>query len=173
MTFMKLKLAAVWLVAGTASSNAACNVDGISSALEASLTAMKPVEIALSEPASTEGGVWNIYREGDGRLNTITRSDFGESGRRELRLSIVNRNTYGVADTRIDYLRHAFLEDAGPNGTARRSTVYYYVCDGKLYMPAAEAAMMDMEDYPKEAATALAQIRDHADIAKFTIGLKR
>ena len=42
----------------------------------------------------------------------------------ERRLAIVNRKTYGIAVTRVDYLRHAFIEEAGPNATAKRTTDY-------------------------------------------------
>lgn len=170
---MKFRLAATMLLASASGSYAACDIDAISNALDASLADMKPVEIDVTEVASTEGGAWNIYREKDGRLHTITRADYGESGRNETRLSVVNRSTYGIASTRIDYLRHAFLEEAGPNGTAKRSTVYYYFCDGKLYVPSTDAAMVDSDAYPKEGSAALAQMRDSADIAKFTIGLMK
>ncbi len=53
----------------------------------------------------------------------------------ERRLSTVNRKTYGIAVTSVTYLRHAFIDDAGPNGTAKKETEFYYFCDGKLYFP--------------------------------------
>lgn len=170
---MKVHLAAALLVTSASCASAACDIDAISSALESSLAQMKPTEIEVSKVESTDGGVWNVYRESDGRLHSITRSDYGESGRREMRLSTVNRDAYGIAETRIDYIRHAYLEEAGPNGLAKRTTVFYYFCDGKLYMPSAEGAMVDSESYPKDGATALSAMRDDPDISKFTIGLKR
>lgn len=170
---MKAHLSVMLLLASITPAYSACDVDAISRALDAPLAALKPLEIPVTEVASTEGGIWSIYREADGRLNTVARADYGESGRRELRLSVVNRSTYGIADTRVDYLRHAFLEDAGPNGTARRTTTYYYYCDGKALVPPAEASMVDGATYPKEAAAALKLMRDDPDIASFTIGLKK
>ncbi len=152
---------------------AECDLAVIESALDAPLSGMKPTEFDVSDISSTEGGAWSVYREADGRLNTIMRNDYGESGRQESRLSVVNRASYGIAVTRIDYLRHAFLEEAGPNATARRSTDFYYFCDGKPHMPLEGASLVDINAYKEQAAKALADMRDHPDIAKFTIGLKK
>jgi|GEM_PF-2228220 hypothetical protein len=170
---MRIHWAAALLVTSASCASAACDIDAISTALESSLAHMKPAEIDVSKVESTDGGVWRVYREADGRMHSITRSDYGESGRREMRLSTVSRGAYGISETRIDYLRHAYLEEAGPNGMAKRTTTFYYFCDGKLYVPAPEAAMLDTEAYPKAGAAALAEMRDDADIAKFTIGLKK
>ena len=65
----------------------------------------------------------------------------------ERRLSIHGNAEYGIAVTRVDYLRHAFVDDGGPNGTARRSTEYFYFCDGKLHLPAEQYATMDGAAY--------------------------
>ena len=112
---------------------ATCDLNAITTALEASLADMKPKEIEVSDVQSTEGGVWNIYREKDGRLNTIVRIDGGESGKNETRLSVANRKTWGAASTRFDYIRHAFADDGSPFAYVKKTTDYYYFCDGRLY----------------------------------------
>jgi hypothetical protein len=152
---------------------AACDTQKIEAALAASLDAMKPHEREVSDVQSTEGGVWRIYREKDGRLNTVMRIDGGESGMGERRLSVVNRKTYGIAVTRVDYLRHAFIENAGPNGTARRTTDYYYFCDGKLLVPPREYFGGDAAAYAAAGAEAQKAMLSDSDVAEFTKGLAR
>lgn len=152
---------------------AECPLPKIEEALNASLDTMKPLERDVSDIQSTEGGVWAIYREKDGRVNTITRVDFGESGRNEMRLSIVNRDTYGVARKRIDYIRHAFLEDQGPFAFHKITTEYFFFCDGKLYLPGETGATMDLAQYKKDGDEVLNAFLSAKDIADFTKGLKR
>jgi hypothetical protein len=77
-------------------------------------------------------------------VHSIIHIDGGESGRSETRHSVVNRQTYGIAMTRIDYLRHAFVED-GPFGIARHTTEYFYFCDGKPYVPGENGAVVDCQ----------------------------
>jgi hypothetical protein len=149
-----------------------CDVDAIARALESPLAGLKPFEREVSDVQSTEGGVWRIYREKDGRLNTIVRIDGGESGMQETRLGVVNRKTYGIAATRVDYLHHAFIE-GGPNGTAKRTTSYYYFCDGRLYVPSGDGVTIDTEQYPKDGMTARKLMLDDKDVAEFTKGLRR
>jgi len=152
---------------------AECPLSEIEKALAAPLDKMKPLEREVSDIQSTDGGTWSIYREKDGRVNTITRGDFGESGRNEMRLSIVNRDTYGIADTRIDYIRHAFLEDQGPFAFHKVTTEYFFYCAGKVYLPGETGATMDLGQYKKDGAEAQAKFLSSKDIADFTKGLKR
>jgi hypothetical protein len=152
---------------------AECPLPQMDKALAAPLDKMKPLERQASDVQSTEGGVWAIYREKDGRVNTITRGDFGESGRNEMRLSIVDRSTYGIAKTRIDYIRHAFLEDQGPFAFHKVTTEYFFYCDGKLYLPGVTGATMDLDQYKKDGDEAQAAFFSSKDIADFTKGLKR
>jgi hypothetical protein len=152
-------------------SAAECPLPSIEKALDASLEKMKPLERDVTDIQSTEGGRWSIYREKDGRVNTIIRADYGESGRGELRLSIVNRTTYGIAKTRIDYIRHAFLE--GPFAVVKRTTEYFFYCDGNVYLPSSESATVDLDQYKKDAGDAQAAFLSAKDVADFTKGLKR
>jgi len=167
-----LALAVALAICGPALA-AECPLSDIEKALAAPLDSMKPLEREVSDIQSTDGGTWSIYREKDGRVNTITRGDFGESGRGELRLSIVNRNTYGIAKTRIDYNRHAFLEDQGPFAIHKVTTEYFFYCDGKLYLPGITGATMDLDQYKKDGDEVMASILSSKDVADFTMGLKR
>ncbi len=168
----KSALIALSILALATPARAECDLDSISTALSASLDSMKPYEREATEARSTEGGAWQIYREKDGRLNTIVRIDGGESGMQETRLSVVNRHTYGIASTRVDYLRHAFVEE-GPFGDYKRTTTYYYFCSGQAYVPPESASMVDAESYRKEAGERKAEMLDDKDVAEFTKGLAR
>ena len=151
-----------------------CPVSAIEKALGTPLEGLKKVERQVSDIQSTEGGVWRIYRKKDGRLNTLVRIDAGESGMSERRLSVVGPDAYGISVTRVDYLRHAFLDDGGPNGTAKRTTEYFYFCDGKLYVPPELYATATMnENYTKAGADAQKAMLLDKDVAELTKALKR
>ncbi len=171
---MRIATALLVLLMVTATAHAAdCPVSSIEDAVAAPLNSLKLLERDVTDIQSTEGGVWRIYREADGRVNSIIRIDGGESGMGERRLSVVNRKTYGIAVTRVDYLRHAFIEDAGPNGTAKRTTDYFYFCDGKLLLPPADHFMGDIKDYESRGLEAQNAMLKDKDVADFTKGLAR
>jgi hypothetical protein len=165
--------AVLLIIAATPAVAAECAVDRIEQALAAPLDKLKQIEREVTDVQSTEGGVWRIYREADGRVHSIIRIDGGESGMSERRLSAVNRRSYGIAATRVDYLRHAFIDDGGPNGTAKRTTSYYYFCDGKLYLPPADYFMGDLTQYEAEGREAQKAMVLDRDVADFTKGLAR
>lgn len=152
---------------------AECPVGNIEKALGASLEGLRKTEREVSDVQSTEGGVWRIYRRKDGTLNSIVRLDGGESGMSERRLSVINARTYGISVTRVDYLRHAFIDQAGPNGTAKRTTDYYYFCNGKLVVPAAEYATVDTAAYARAGEEARSAMVLDRDIASDTRALAR
>lgn len=149
-----------------------CPVDRIEKALGTSLDGMKKVERPVTDIQSTEGGVWRIYRKKDGSLATLLRIDGGESGMGESRLSVVSPDAYGISVTRVDYLRHAFIDDGGPNGTARRTTEFFYFCSGKLHVPPEQYATMD-GNYAKAGAEAQKVMLLDKDVAALTKALKR
>lgn len=170
---MKIFVAAALLLATASGATAGeCPVAEIESALSAPLATMKMAEREVTDIQSTEGGVWRIYLE-DGKAHSIIRIDGGESGMGERRLSIVNGKAYGITVTRVDYLRHAFIDEGGPNGTAKRTTEYFYVCDGKLLLPPAEYATMDLAAYAKAGQKAIDLMTGDKDIADVTKGLAR
>lgn len=171
---MRLPLIVISMaVMATTASAADCAVGKIEAALSAPLDSLKELEREVTDVQSTEGGVWQIYREPDGRVNSIVRIDGGESGMSERRLSVVNRKTYGIAVTRVDYLRHAFAEDGGPNGTAKRTTDYYYFCYGKLHVPPEAYAMLDIKAYTTAGTEQQDAMVKDKDVADFTKGLAR
>lgn len=169
---MRRFVIAALLLAGATAAQAECPVGRIEKALSASLDGMKKIERPVSDIQSTEGGVWRIYRGKDGRLTSLVRIDGGESGMSERRLSIVSPEAYGITVTRLDYLRHAFIEEAGPNGTAKRTTEYFYYCDGKLHVPPAQYATMDGA-YAKAGEEAQKAMLTNMDVAEVTKGLTR
>jgi hypothetical protein len=151
---------------------AECPVGDIEKALGAPLDGLKKVEREVSDVQSTEGGVWRIFETEDGSLATLLRIDGGESGMGERRLSVVSPDAYGISVTRVDYLRHAFLEEGGPNGTAKRTTEYFYYCGGKLHLPPEQFATMD-GNYAKAGADAQRVMITDKDVADVTKRLAR
>lgn len=172
---MKIILAATLLLAAASTAAAAgeCPVAEIESALSAPLAGMKMTEREVTDIQSTEGGVWRIYAAADGKIHSIVRLDGGESGMGERRLSIVGADAYGISVTRVDYLRHAFIDEGGPNGTAKRTTEYFYVCGGKLHLPPADYATPDLGAYAKSGQEAIDMMVRDKDIADVTKGLRR
>jgi hypothetical protein len=171
---MRFSLAAALLFAtATAASAGECPVSRIEEALAAPLEQMKMTERPVTDIQSTEGGVWRIYAGADGTVHSVLRLDGGESGRGERRLSIVDGEAYGITVTRVDYLRHAFIDEAGPNGTAKRTTEYFYVCGGKLHLPPADFATPDLVAYAAAGEAAIRTMVLDKDVADVTKVLKR
>lgn len=150
-----------------------CDTSGIERALAVPVDGLKMLEREVKDIQSTEGGVWRIYKAADGQVRSIVRLDGGESGMSERRLAIVSPGAYGITVTRIDYLRHAFIDNGGPNGTAKRTTEYFYFCSGKLVVPLVEYATMDVAEYAKAGEDARQAMVQAADIAEFTANLAR
>ena len=170
---MKLLFTMLIMSAACGTALADCPVGDIEKALSMPLDDRTKLEREVSDIQSTEGGLWRIYREKDGKLSSIVRIDGGESGMGERRLSVLTPDAYGIAVTRVDYLRHAFIDDAGPNGTAKRTTEYFYYCDGKLHVPKMEYATLDGVEYAKAGADAQKLMVKDKDVADVTSGLKR
>lgn len=170
---MKTLFTMIFLACGSTTVLAACPVDKIEKALATPLEGLKKVERAVSDVQSTEGGVWQIYRRKDGQLIALLRIDGGESGMAERRLGVVSPDAYGISVTRVDYLRHAFIDNGGPNGTAKRTTEYFYYCGGKLYVPPVEYATLDGTEYAKAGAEAQKAMIGDKDVADVTKALKR
>ena len=170
---MKTLFTMITMTACCGTAFADCPVSTIEKALGASLDGLKKVERQVTDIQSTEGGVWRIYRKKDGRLATLVRIDAGESGMGERRLSVMSPEAYGITVTRVDYLRHAFIDNGGPNGTAKRTTEYFYFCNGKLYEPPQEYGTLDSVEYPKAGAAAQKAMLDDKDVAELTKALKR
>lgn len=170
---MRLPLAAALLLGSSAAALADCPVGDIEKALVASLDTLKKTETPVTDIQSTEGGVWRIYQRPDGALDTLIRIDAGESGMGETRLAIVSDGAYGITRTRVDYLRHAFIDDAGPNGTAKRTTEYFYFCEGKLYLPPEMYATLDNGAYAKSGEEWRKRMLLDKDVAALTKSLKR
>lgn len=170
---MKVLFTTLLMVSACGSAMADCPVGDIEKALAAPLEGLTPVEREASDVQSTEGGLWRIYKAGDGSLQSLLRIDGGESGMNERRLSVADVNAYGIAVTRVDYLRHAFIDEGGPNGTAKRTTEYFYYCDGKLLEPPRQYATLDSGEYATAGAAAQKAMLDDKDVADVTKALKR
>ena len=170
---MRLQLAMILAVGLAAPALAECPVGEIEKALTAPLDGLKMTEKSVTDIQSTEGGVWRIYKDAAGKVETLIRLDGGESGMNEYRLSIVAPGAYGISSLRVDYLRHAFVDNGGPNGTARRSTSFYYFCDGKIFLPPPEYGTAALAGYTEEAAANQKRMLMDADVADLVKTLMR
>ena len=149
------------LLAATSALADDCALSQIEAALTTPLDGLNKLERDVTDVQSTEGGQWEIYRESDGRVNTIIRIDGGEMGRSELRLTILNRRTYGISDTSVQYTRHIAYTQGGPLGTSSRTTRFHYYCNGKPAIASSEA--LEVQE----------SILKDKDVADFTKGLAR
>lgn len=138
-----------------------CPLGEIETALGRPLEGLSRLERDATDIQSTEGGQWEIFREKDGRVHTIIRTDFGEIGRTETRLTVINRRTYGIAVSTITYTRHLYQTEEGPLGTRSRNTDFHYYCDGKPAIANPEALELQK------------QMLTDKDVADFTKGLAR
>lgn len=170
---MRVPLAMIVLAGLAGPALAECPVGEIEKALAAPLDGLKMTERPATDIQSTEGGVWRIYRGADEKVETLIRLDGGESGMNEYRLSIVSAGAYGISAMRVDYLRHAFVDNGGPNGTARRSTSFYYYCNGQLFLPPPEFGTAALAGYPEEAAANQKRMLLDKDVADLVKDLKR
>lgn len=169
---MRLITATALLLGCSTAALAECPVGDIEKLLSTSLDGVRMTEKPVTDIQSTEGGAWRIYGEAGGKFRAIVRIDAGESGMNEMRLVAVNARAYGISSTRVDYLRHAFIDEAGPNGTARRTTQYFYYCDGKLYEPPTTYSTLD-GSYAEAGAVAQKRMLDDEDVASLTKPLAR
>ena len=170
---MRVPLAMILAMGLAGPALAECPVGEIEKALTAPLEGLKMTQQPATDIQSTEGGVWRIYKGAAGKVETLIRLDGGESGMNEYRLSIVSPDAYGISAMRIDYLRHAFVDNGGPNGTARRSTSFYYFCDGQLFLPPPEFATAALAGYTEEASANQKRMLLDADVASLVKDLKR
>jgi hypothetical protein len=163
---------AVLLLLAGQTAAAECDLEAITRQLEQPLEGLRKLERDVSEMQSTEGGLWQVFREKDGRVHSIIRGDYGESGRNELRFSAVNRGTYGIAATRFDYIRHAFVDTETPFAIVKKTTEIYFFCDGKLYLPKPQSSTVGVE-YEKQAIDARTAVLGAKDVSDFTKGFVR
>jgi hypothetical protein len=114
-----------------------------------------------------------VFNEAETSVTEVQSTEGGESGMDETRLSIVDDGAYGVARTRVDRLRHAFIDDAGPNGTAKRTTEHFYFCDGQLYLPPEMYATLDNSADAKTGEESRKRMLLDKGVAALTRSLKR
>lgn len=179
-----MKRFALLLILCSSSAFAECNPWKIEQALSNQLENIQPKDIPATNVASTDGGLWRIFREPDGRLNTIIRYEFGESYRREIRLSVINRSTYGIAVSNIRYLYEYPYFDAESNGVSIRNISYFYYCDGKPFLRNNESfpnyrefnlhsGFENQNAYSDEALKIRNEFIDDPDVQEITKGLRR
>ncbi|MBC8036970.1 MAG: hypothetical protein H7X89_07120 [Rhizobiales bacterium] len=149
--------------------HAECPLYKISQALVAPIGGMTAINRDVTNIQSTEGGEWRIFRYENGRLNTILLKIYGETGNWEMRLSLINNATYGIASTHNSYNHHIAGKD--PFAIVRQSTEYYFYCDGKLYLPDRNDemanSMIDWQTYSKDGEEAKTMMLNDTDVADF------
>jgi hypothetical protein len=137
------------LALATAGALLACPIDRIAQATREQLGIYEKTEVGALENHSTEGGTWHIYRKRNGALHSIVRTDYGETGQRQTRISFVDKHTFGIVVTTLRYDAPIYLKDEVQ--VVERVATEYFFCDKSnvVYVPAS------LQDEP----SALAAIR--------------
>ena len=113
---------------------AACPLDRLTRIASEPLKGLQRTNQALSEVISTEGGRWEIYHRRNGTLHSIVRSDFGETGRAELRASFATPDEFVIVATAV---RYKYPGIAGKTvGIASTESTRYFFCRDLVYIPA-------------------------------------
>lgn len=149
----------------------ACDGGVLSNLMESRLPPEAPESFDVAEIKSVEGGAWGIYRAGGqpetGIVTDIMRTDYGEAGRLETRLTVSSPEAYAVTVTRFVYAAPIYATGAA---VIREEKDIFRFCDGALYLP--EEGFGPGEEYVAKAKEALATF-DAAEIKKYVPELKR
>lgn len=92
------------------------------------------VEAQDQEPRSTEGGVWHVYLTRKGRLHSIVRTDYSETGRLRTRASFMDTRNVGIEVVDESYAEPYYTKR--PIKIVSRSRVTYFVCDADVVIHA-------------------------------------
>jgi hypothetical protein len=100
-------------------------IDKIVHATREPLGKYQKTEISALELRSTEGGVWHIYGKRDGALHSLVRTDFGETGQLQTRASFVDKCTFGIVVTTLEYdAQYPLSVRCGLSTVSRRNTSF-------------------------------------------------
>ncbi len=112
-----------------------CSVLELAKKVGEPLQAYKKIEVEAHKWHSTEGGVWHVYLSRNGRLHSIVRTDYGEMGKTQTRVSFLDAKNFGIEEVTELYAEPIYTKR--PTKIASRSTVAYFFCDadGVIYMP--------------------------------------
>lgn len=158
---------AVWSLLPSGAAHA-CDRDGLAAIIDAPLPAKAGKSFNVADVDSTDGGEWEIYFGPDGRTpRTILRTDYGESGRTQARLTILSAGAYAVARKQSVYSVPYAVEGST---TIRETRDIYLFCDGRLVTPDKES--WDGDAYEKAARETLATF-DAAEIKPLLPALER
>ena len=120
-----------------------------------------------TESFDAEGGAWDVHRGADGALRHLVRTDFGETGRRAVRLDFASASAYAVSSTRYIYSAPYYI--GGANTIREEKDIFTY-CEGRLALPEEDFGFN--AEHEAKAAEALA-VFDATEIASLVAGLKR
>jgi len=112
-----------------------CSVVELAKKVHEPLQAYRKKEVEARKWHSAEGGAWHTYVTRNGRLHSIVRIDYGETGRSQTRASFLDAKDFG-----IEVVTERYAEPIGsgrPTRVVSRSSVVYFFCeaDGVIYLP--------------------------------------
>jgi hypothetical protein len=169
-----MALAAVTPPAQASAVTAKCGEIGWTLALKSSLADLVRTDFEASQSDWVQGGSWSTYMKKDGKPHTLIRTDLGERGRRELRLTILRDGDYAITVTTILNSGNIFTDDVyEPIDTQTRNFCYKA---GKLDMPdflTGGEAEMAPDPYVIAGEDAKRTMLLDRDVAAFTAGLAR
>ena len=144
----------------------ACD-DALFEIMNAALPPAPTESFDVEEVQSTDGGAWDVHRGEDGALRHLVRADFGETGRRAVRLDHASPTAYAISSTRYFYSAPYYV---GGATTIREEKDIFTFCDGKLMVPEEDFGLD--AGYAGKATEALA-VFDATEVAGLVATLKR
>lgn len=119
----------------SAVSAVACPLDQLSKLSDQRLDVLRAQQVPVESDQSLEGGIWSVYFRADGSVHSIVRTDFGEMGKREMRVTFLDLHNFTIGVTVFSY--------KAPIGTASvveildTSSKTYFFCeaDDVVYVP--------------------------------------
>lgn len=125
------------LIAGLLAANASmppgCPLPQLANALQDPPAGVSKIEIPISPRSSTEGGHWEIVLGHGNAARAIIRTDYGETGRREVTLVILDPGTFALRRRVIEY--RAPLSAGVPPRISSETVTDYFVCGDIAYVP--------------------------------------
>src|SRR5262245_6605458 len=81
----------------------ACPLSQLTQRLAETPKNLKTVEVPVAEVQSTEGGVWKVRLSPSGKVHSVQRIDYGETGLGETTLVPMDRQNVAIRDVMITY----------------------------------------------------------------------
>jgi hypothetical protein len=114
----------------------ACQNGPLVQRLTEPLNGFRKVEVPVATQQSTEGGHWEVFFQANGDVHSIIRTDFGETGQRQTRLTFLDNQRFAIDDVEMYY--EAPINASRETIIRDRVSTKYFFCDQNA-VPSQEA----------------------------------